>query len=85
MAAARPDPRPHGPAGEFLSRAALLEFLKPLDLDVNSVDYSRDLTTNRSRIIADLMLASNALEEPLMRRLESLPGLRRVKVQRPDS
>jgi len=71
--------------GEFLSRAALLEFLKPLDLDVNSVDYSRDLTTNRSRIIADLMLASNALEEPLMRRLESLPGLRRVQVQRPDS
>ena len=71
--------------GDFLSRAALLEFLKPIDLDVNSVDYSRDLTTNRSRVIVDVMLASGALEEPLMRRLESLPGLRRVKVQRPDS
>ncbi|MBV8676942.1 MAG: hypothetical protein JO355_07205, partial [Planctomycetaceae bacterium] len=65
--------------------AALLEFLKPIDLDVNSVDYSRDLTTNRSRVVVDVMLASGALEEPLMRRLESLPGLRRVKVQRPDS
>ena len=71
--------------GDFLSRAALLEFLKPIDLDVNSVDYSRDLTTNSSRIIVDVRLASDALEEPLMRRLESLPGLRRVKVQRPDS
>ncbi len=70
--------------GDFLSRATLIEFLQPVGVVVDSVDYSRDLTTNRSKIIADVKLANEALEEPLMKRLESLPGLRRLKVQRPE-
>jgi putative Mg2+ transporter-C (MgtC) family protein len=68
--------------GDFISRAALIDFLRPSGANVSGVDYRRDLQTNRSRMEMDVMLRDDTLEEPLMKRLEELPGARRVKVER---
>jgi putative Mg2+ transporter-C (MgtC) family protein len=68
--------------GDFISRASLLEFLEPVPAGVTGVDYRRDLQTNRSRMEMDVKLRDDALEEPLMKRLEDLPGVRRVRVER---
>ena len=70
--------------GDFISRAALVEFLTPVAASVAGADYSRDLTDNHSRMIVEVTLPDGTYEEPLMKRLEALPGLRRVKVRRCD-
>ncbi len=70
--------------GEFISRAALVEFLAPLAAKVSRADYSRNITTNRSKLNLEIRLKSESLEEPLMKRLEALPGVIRVEVERPE-
>jgi putative Mg2+ transporter-C (MgtC) family protein len=70
--------------GDFVSRAALVEYLKPIGAVVTAVDYSRDLAANRSQMCVNHKLASDALEEPLMKRLEGISGLRQLRVERPD-
>lgn len=69
--------------GDFISRAALVEFLKPVACDVAGADYTRDLAANRSTMKVEVRLPDGSYEEPLMKRLEELPGLRRVTVKRP--
>jgi putative Mg2+ transporter-C (MgtC) family protein len=68
--------------GDFLSRDALVKFLQPVVAVVTGVDYRRDLSDNRSRMEMNVRLPDEELEEPLMKRLEELPGLRRVNVRR---
>jgi putative Mg2+ transporter-C (MgtC) family protein len=68
--------------GDFLSRAALVEFLKPAGGDVAGVEYTRNFATNRSHMNIHVKLPDAHFEEPLMKRLEALPGLRRIKVSR---
>jgi putative Mg2+ transporter-C (MgtC) family protein len=70
--------------GDFISRAALIEFLTPIPAAVTGVDYRRDLMTNRSRVELDVKLGDGTLEEALMKRLETLPGVRRVRVDRKE-
>jgi putative Mg2+ transporter-C (MgtC) family protein len=70
--------------GEFISRAALVEFLAPVGAVVTGVDYSRNLADNRSLLSFDVKLPDEDREEPMMKRLEGLSGLRRVKVERPE-
>lgn len=70
--------------GDFLSRASLVEFLKPVGATVTGVDYSRNITNNRSRMYFDVRLPDDQFEEPLMACLEGLNGLLRVKVKRSD-
>jgi putative Mg2+ transporter-C (MgtC) family protein len=70
--------------GEFVSRAALAEFLRPVGADLTALDYSRDLSTNRSRLRLSVKLPDADREEPLVKRLEGLPGLRQVNVRRPE-
>ncbi len=70
--------------GDFISRAALVDFLSPVAGTVSGADYSRDLTDNHSRMVVQVTLPDGSHEEPLMKRLEELPGLRRVKVTRPE-
>ena len=70
--------------GDFISRATLMEFLEPVGTQVLGIDYSRNVSNNRSRLLIKVRLADESREEPLMKRLEDLPGLRRVKVERPD-
>jgi putative Mg2+ transporter-C (MgtC) family protein len=69
--------------GDFIGHVALVEFLAPVGGDVTGADYVRDLTDNRSRMEFEIRLPDVSFEEPLMKRLESLPGLRRVEVRRP--
>ncbi len=71
--------------GDFISRADLVAFLEPVGADVTAADYTRDLAENRSRMAIEVKLPDGSYEEPLMKRLEMLPGLRRVEVQRPMS
>jgi putative Mg2+ transporter-C (MgtC) family protein len=70
--------------GEFISRVDLIAFLRPVGAYVTGVDYRRDLLTNESRLDIDVRLSSESLEEPLMRRLEALPGVRQVRVERAE-
>lgn len=70
--------------GDFLSRVTLVEFLKPVGATVTGVDYSRNITNNRSRMFFDVRLPDDHCEEPLMTCLEGLNGLLRVKVKRSD-
>jgi hypothetical protein len=70
--------------GDFLSRSALIEFLRPVGGDTTAVDYTRDLVGNHSRMVFSIRLPDERHEEPLMRRLEELPGLRRVEVERAE-
>lgn len=70
--------------GDYISRAAIVELLAPLGADVvTALDYSSDLTTNRSRLYLTVKLPREDLEEALMKRLTGLSGVRRVKVERP--
>ena len=68
--------------GGFLSREGIVEFLRPLGAEVTAVDYSRDFSNLSSRMELNVKLRDGSLEEPLMKRLESLPGVRRLKVDR---
>lgn len=70
--------------GEFLSRLALVEFLEPVGGRVTGVDYSRDFSTNRSRMMMQVRLPEAEREEALLTRLESIPGLRTVRVERAE-
>jgi putative Mg2+ transporter-C (MgtC) family protein len=70
--------------GDFLSRAALVEHLQPIGAVVTGIDYSRNLAENRSRMVVNVRLATEDLEEPMMKRLEELTGLRRVKVEQSE-
>ena len=70
-------------AGEFVSRAALAEFLGTVGpVRVTGVDYSRNLADNRSQLRVSVSLPDESLEEATVRRLESLEGVRRVVVKR---
>ena len=69
--------------GEFLGRVALIEHIEPIGAVVTDVDYRRDLTSNRSRMDIRLKLPREEMEEPLMKRLEELPRLLKIKVRRP--
>ncbi|GAC1467155.1 MAG: hypothetical protein NVSMB9_08460 [Isosphaeraceae bacterium] len=70
--------------GDFIGRASLVDYLKPVGARVLGADYRRNLLNNRSRLLVFVQLADESVEEPLMKRLESLAGLRRVYVERAD-
>ncbi len=69
--------------GEFLSRADLIEHIQPIGATVTGVDYRRDIAENSSRMDLSVKLPIEDLEELLMKRLEALPGIRKVNVRRP--
>ena len=69
--------------GGFVTRVALAEFLEPVGaVYVTGVDYSRNLLTNHSKLLVNLTLSDETLEEPTVKRLEGLSGVRRLKVSR---
>jgi putative Mg2+ transporter-C (MgtC) family protein len=70
--------------GEFLTRAQLQDALRPLGAVVTDVDYARDQMRNRSRIFVDVRLPSGDLEEPMVKILESLPAVQKLRVRRPE-
>jgi putative Mg2+ transporter-C (MgtC) family protein len=72
-------------AGEFLSRAQLQQALGSIGAEVKDVDYARDLTANRSRIHVDVRLPRHDVEEAMVKILESLPSVQKVRVRRPTA
>ena len=69
-------------AGEFLTRVQLQDALAPLGATVKDVDYARDLAANRSRIHVDVRLPRQEVEEAMVKILEQLPSVQRVRVRR---
>jgi putative Mg2+ transporter-C (MgtC) family protein len=63
------------------SRTELVAFFRSCGIDVNHVDFVRDLKTQRERFSLELSLPSDAGAESCLSRLEALPGLRRVQVR----
>jgi putative Mg2+ transporter-C (MgtC) family protein len=72
-------------AGEFLSRARLQQALEPVGAQVKDVDYARDLAANRSRIHVDVRLPRHDVEEAMVKILENLPSVQKVRVRRPTA
>jgi putative Mg2+ transporter-C (MgtC) family protein len=70
--------------GEFISRVALARSLSAIGAALVRVDYSRNISENRSRLDAEIRLPVPELEETLVKHLEALPGMRRVRVERTD-
>ena len=71
--------------GEVLTRNALVNFIQPVDTRILKIDYSRDVASNRSTVTVNLRVSSEMHEETLMTRLESLPGVRRLSIERPEA
>jgi putative Mg2+ transporter-C (MgtC) family protein len=71
--------------GEFLSRARLQEALEPIGARVKDVDYARDLAANRSKIHVDVRLPHHDVEEAMVKILENLPSVQKVRVRRPTA
>jgi putative Mg2+ transporter-C (MgtC) family protein len=69
--------------GEFVSRAQVQEALRPIGAAVKDVDYARDRAANRSRIHVDVRLPRHDIEETMVKILENLPSVQRVRVRRP--
>ena len=69
--------------GDFIGRVELVRHIEPIGATVTAVDYNRNLAENRSRMKITVKLAGVEFEEPLMKRLESLPGLIKLNVRRP--
>jgi putative Mg2+ transporter-C (MgtC) family protein len=70
--------------GDSLSKAQLQEALRPIGAKVKDVDYSRDLSANRSRTLVDVRLPSHEVEETMVNILVSLPSVQKVRVSRPS-
>jgi hypothetical protein len=70
-------------AGELLARDQLQRVLAPIGATVQDVDYARDRAANRSRMHVDVRLPRHEDEEAIVKILEELPSVQRVRVRRP--
>ena len=68
--------------GSCLTRSQIQESLNPIDARVTDMDYSVNLTRNRSRVLVDIRLPSHELEEALVRTLGDLPAVCHLRVRR---
>jgi putative Mg2+ transporter-C (MgtC) family protein len=68
--------------GDILARSFIEAQLRPIGAVVTDVDYGRDLPGNRSTLLVYVRIASDAVEESLLKRLEALPGVRKIRVRR---
>ncbi len=65
-----------------MNRTVLLEELRKLGITVTDIEYDNNIGENESRLIFKVRLPNEDGLEPMLTRLESLPGMRSVKVQR---
>jgi putative Mg2+ transporter-C (MgtC) family protein len=65
-----------------LNRTVVLEELRKLGIAVTDIEYDHNIGENESRLIFKVRLPNEDGLEPMLARLESLPGMRSVKVQR---
>ncbi|MFO0908341.1 MAG: MgtC/SapB family protein [Isosphaeraceae bacterium] len=67
--------------GDVPGRPALVELLSPVGMTPSDLRYERDFARNHSKVEMNVLLPGEAFEEPLIRRLETLNGLRRIRVE----
>lgn len=65
-----------------LSRQAVVEALHGLGATVTELDYDHDRERNEARLTFNVRLPHEEVFDEMLARLEALPGLRRLKVQR---
>jgi hypothetical protein len=65
-----------------LSRTVVFEELRKMGITVTDIEYDHNIGENESRLTFNVRLATEQGLEPMLTRLESLPGMRSVKVQR---
>jgi putative Mg2+ transporter-C (MgtC) family protein len=65
-----------------LSRSVVFEELRKLGITVTDIEYGHNIGENESRMIFNVRLQTEQGLEPMLTRLESLPGMQSVKVQR---
>lgn len=64
------------------SRYTLIDEMRRLGATVTDLEYEYDIADNESHLVFKVRLANEQGLEQLLLRLESLPGIRRLKVQR---
>jgi putative Mg2+ transporter-C (MgtC) family protein len=69
--------------GDGVSRQGVIEELRRVGAAVTDLDYDRDLRSNEARFKLTVRLPGEQALDQMLTRLEALPGVRRVKVQRP--
>jgi putative Mg2+ transporter-C (MgtC) family protein len=67
-----------------LNRKSVLEELRKLGVSVTDEEYDHNIVGNESRLIFKVRLSTEQGLEQMLTRLESLPGIQSVKVQRID-
>jgi putative Mg2+ transporter-C (MgtC) family protein len=65
-----------------LNRTVVLEELRKLGITVTDIEYEHNIGGNESRLLFKVRLPSEQGLEQMLTRLESLPGMRSVKMQR---
>jgi len=65
-----------------VSRQAVLVELRSLGATVTDIEYDHNLEAKESRLLLNVRLRNEQVLEQMLTRLESLPGIRQVKVQR---
>jgi putative Mg2+ transporter-C (MgtC) family protein len=70
-----------GPTGN-LNRTVVFEELRKLGVTVTDIEYDHNIEGNESRVVFKVRLATEKRLDQMLTRLESLPGIRSVKVQR---
>src|ERR1700683_3004979 len=65
-----------------LSRTVVFEELRKMGITVTDIEYDHNIGENESRLTFNVRLQTEQGLEPMLTRLESLPGMRGVKVRR---
>jgi len=66
---------------EKLNRTVVFAELRKMRVTVTDIEYDHNIVTNESRLIFKVGLANEQGLEPMLTRLESLPGMMSVKVE----
>jgi putative Mg2+ transporter-C (MgtC) family protein len=69
--------------GNAALRDRIIEGLHALDVSVVEVEYQRDFQSNEACLLLDLHLSDENVLTAILARLEAIPELRSLKIQRP--
>ena len=71
--------------GNAILRNRIMEELRAMGVSVVEVEYRRDFQTNESGLLLDVHLSDENVLTTMLARLEAIPEVRSLKVQRPDA
>jgi putative Mg2+ transporter-C (MgtC) family protein len=64
-----------------LNRTVVFDELRKMGVTVTDIEYDHNVVANESRLIFKVRLANEQGIEPMLTRLESLPGMRSIKIE----